>query len=120
MPPNGGSAEGANGLRELTPQQLHRLSIAMDCLSRDHGLSLDRGEKQRLGGFGVVLPMTDREGRKWAVKVLHEQHDCAKMVGGFQRTGNDVWMELCRQWTPGENIVKIEDVYHLTGPTRNG
>ncbi|CEM28612.1 unnamed protein product [Vitrella brassicaformis CCMP3155] len=37
--------------------------------------------------------MRDRDGRKWAVKILHKDHDCALLVDGFQRTGNDLWKE---------------------------
>ncbi|CEL96837.1 unnamed protein product [Vitrella brassicaformis CCMP3155] len=61
--------------------------------------------------------MKDERGCKWAVKVLHKDHDCATPNGEFVRTGNDIWVVYCERLERGHrHIVNIAAVYHLCGP----
>jgi len=105
------NAKAAEELRERD------IAVATGWLERECSLRLDGREPVRVGRFGSVVAMTDEGGRRVAVKILHEGHDCATPAGEYVHTGNDLWLASCRRHGRSHrNIVNVHDVYHIPGP----
>ncbi|CEM22003.1 unnamed protein product [Vitrella brassicaformis CCMP3155] len=96
-------------------------------LAQQKGLTVDPTVPQRSGKYGTAFARRDKRGVRWAVKMLSNDHmDCAQPVEGFLRTGNDLWVEDCRQQAqrateegveqPPRSIVRVAETYHIPMP----